>query len=142
MHCPRKMLSPVFKLAEREDKFHEIDHCCTFCGSLDPDIFMARLEKGDVILTPTDKNYKVYIQNHGGEDFVQRYRTDDKPFIDHDSPEHTWVTRPMNEQKFYFPHLSVEQQNRFIELYNQKKISLNVPGYFYVTPYFCKKVEK
>src|SRR6476469_3972686 len=31
-------------------------------GSLHPDLFMELVESGKAVLTPTDKNYKVYIE--------------------------------------------------------------------------------
>jgi hypothetical protein len=40
--------------------------------------------------------------------------------------------------KFYFQHLSDDEQQKFIDLYNAKKITLASPGYFYVTPFFAK----
>lgn len=43
--------------------------------------------------------------------------------------------------KFYFQHLSPEQRKRFIELYNAGQILLDVPGHFYVTPFFCRMAD-
>lgn len=40
-------------------------------------------------------------------------------------------------RKFYFPHLSKEEQDRFIDLYNARKIRLGYPGHFYVLPFFA-----
>jgi hypothetical protein len=112
------------------------DGCCDFCGSLDPDIFMSRLESGDVELTPTDKNYKTYIRNVGGKSFKQTYRTDDDSTGD--TSKHVWTTRDVDESKFYFQHLSEKQMSRFIELYNEKNIRLSVPGHFYTMPFFMR----
>jgi len=86
---------------------YRADGTCSYCGSVSGDWFMGRLEAGTISVTPTDKSYKVYISNHG----------DSEPF--------TGI-------KFYFQHLTVEQQDRFIELVNAKKIHLKEPGYFYV----------
>lgn len=94
------------------------DATCSYCGSLNPDVFMARLEAGDVELGPTDKSYKVYIKDLEG-----------KP-----------VGGPAG--KFYFQHLSPEQQGRFIELYNARKIKMGYPGHFYVSPFFCRPAPK
>jgi hypothetical protein len=44
--------------------------------------------------------------------------------------------------KFYFQHLSNEDQDKFIKLVNDKQIKIGFPGYFYTTPYFCQKIEK
>lgn len=116
--CPRaaedgatlSQLKPPFngEMVWREDR------TCSYCGSLDPDVFMARLEAGDVELGPTDKSYKVYIRDLEG-----------KP-----------VGGPAG--KFYFQHLNAEQQGRFIELYNARKIKMGFPGHFYNLPFFCR----
>jgi len=100
---------------------------------------MARLEAGTVKLCGTDKSYKVYVENDSGADFKQTYRTDDKPYQGHDNPTHDWVTRPMQQHKFYFQHLSVEQRKRFIELWNEKKIKFVEHGEFYVMPFFATR---
>lgn len=97
---------------------------------------MARLEAGDVRLDPTDKDYKVYVVNEGGAKFLQRARTDSKPFAGWDSPEHDWVTSERDEAKFHFQHLSQDQKRRFVELLNGKKIRIGEPGRFYRLPYF------
>lgn len=55
---------------------------------------------------PTDKNYKAYIEDDSGHD------------------------------KFYYETLSVEQQAKFIELYNEGKMKIGFPGHFYVPPFF------
>jgi hypothetical protein len=36
------------------------DHCCNYCGSINPEDFMTAVREG-VKLTQTDKNYKVYV---------------------------------------------------------------------------------
>ncbi len=71
---------------------------------MNPDEFME-LARGGAELTPTDKNYKVYVS--GG-------RT----------------------PKFYFQHLSVDQQKEFIDLYNARKLKIAYPGHFYRMPFF------
>ena len=84
-------------------------------GSLHPDTFMRLLEAGTVKLTPTDKNYKVYIKGTDPED------------------GHSF------HDKFYFEHLSAEQRERFIELHNEQKLGFAYPGYLYTTPFFAKR---
>lgn len=44
--------------------------------------------------------------------------------------------------KFYFQHLSEEEKNRFIELYNNKTMKLGFPGHFYSRPFFCAVAPK
>lgn len=139
------------------------DDTCTFCGSLNPETFMKRLEAGDIEVGPTDKNYKVYVRNAGGEGFKQTFRDcyekDEQgqmvfvispqgnreakkkspPCTGPDDCQH-WVTRDTSQTKFYFYHLSDEQQARFVELLNAKKMKIGYPGHFYRLPYFCKVI--
>jgi len=58
--CPRRMneFGP-WEHKERLDHWRP-DETCSFCGSLNPDVVMTRIEQGQAI-TPTDKNYKGYI---------------------------------------------------------------------------------
>jgi hypothetical protein len=144
MDCPRRT-SPygtfAWDIEPEHDRYSETDDTCTHCGSLNPDTLMARLEAGTVELGPTDKSYKVYVHNSGGESFKQTYRTDNKPFYHgHGSPDHDWVTREMDQTKFYFQHLSPEQRVRFVELLNEGKVKVGYPGYFYNLPFFCVPV--
>ena len=69
--CPRRREVPeVFVTTEPStDKFEirddDPDHrFCSYCGSLDPEQFMAAAKAG-VTLGPTDKNYKVYVDFPG-----------------------------------------------------------------------------
>ena len=41
---------------------------CSYCGSLHPDVFMDLCKQG-VELTPTDKDYKVYVSHAGTSKF-------------------------------------------------------------------------
>lgn len=115
------------------------DEACTYCGSLNQDVFMARLEAGDVELVPTDKSYKVYVRNNGGAAFKQTYR-DCPPDTRCEGPTECthWVTRDRQETKFYFYHLNEAQAARFIELYNTKVMKIGYPGHFYTVPFFCR----
>ena len=125
--------------AEKLDTWLE-DGSCSYCGSLNGDEFMARLRAGDVELGPTDKSYKVYVNNKGGAAFKQTYRTDDDRTGDR--TKWVWVTREIEHTKFYFQHLSPLQQTEFVELYNEGQIKLGFPGYFYTLPYFCTAEAK
>ncbi len=144
MKCPRRAEGPNF-LGDSEDKYRA-DDTCSYCGSLNPDNFMARLEAGDIEVGPTDKSYKVYIKNIGGAPLKQTYRKDCDCDFKGVPPESIrakveacphWVIEDRQHGKFYFQHLSVEQKNRFIELHNEKKMKIGYPGYFYVLPYFA-----
>lgn len=44
----------------------------------------------------------------------------------------------VGDAKFYFQHFTSEDCDRFITLYNAKRMNLAAPGYFYVLPYFCR----
>lgn len=77
---------------------------------MQPEALFSAIDTGGR-LTPTDKNYKVYVQ------------------VD----EH--------EEKFYFQHLDEAQKMRFIILLNENKITFAAPGYFYNMPFFIKVME-
>lgn len=133
LNCPRlESSNPGFRYENKPD-----DGNCDYCGSLLGDDFMGRIEAGDVILTPTDKPYKVYVTNAGGEPFMRSSRTDDGS-SGLDQSKWVWETRENPMPKFYFQHLSQGQQRIFIELFNEKKLKLDYPGHFYKVPYFIE----
>lgn len=41
-------------------------------------------------------------------------------------------------RKFYFQHLSLEQMQSFIDLWNEGKLRIGYPGHFYVPPFFMQ----
>lgn len=90
------------------------DRTCSYCGSIDPELLFEQIEKGAKI-GPTDKSYKIYVD-----------------LVDH---------HVRGAGKFYFQHLSEEQQNRFIELVNSKSMNIGFPGHFYVLPFFAKRAD-
>ncbi|MGO7089472.1 hypothetical protein AB9E14_23640 [Rhizobium leguminosarum] len=139
--CPRRAEGVPAFAAHTKDTWRE-DGTCSYCGSLNEKTFMCRLEAGDVELGPTDKSYKVYVENKGGEGFKQTYRNcpRDANCTGPDDCTH-WVTRDISQTKFYFQHLSDEEQTRFIELLNAKKINVGAPGYFYRLPFFASRAE-
>ena len=102
--CPRRLYE-----TQAQDTWRT-NNTCSYCGSLNADEFMERVEAGTIKVGPTDKNYKVYVENLGGE--------------------------PLSAIKFYFQHLSVEQKKRFVDLYNEQRVILGDPGVFYVNPFF------
>lgn len=134
--CPRRAESFNFPQGDDLDGYRD-DSTCSFCGSLDPDEFMRRLEAQDIVLGPTDKSYKVYLKNKGGAAFKQTYRTDGDR--SGDTSKWVWETREIDHSKFYFQHLSDEQKHRFVELINEKKLHFGYPGHFYVLPFFIKR---
>ena len=65
MLCPRRgedLVGGMHNVPD-EDNWYERDggRHCSYCGSQHPDDFMAHLEAGGEV-TPTDKNYKVYVK--------------------------------------------------------------------------------
>lgn len=157
--CPRRSeshfgSSPAFA---RDNDYDPSDDSCSYCGSLNPATFMARIEAGDILLGSTDKNYKVYVKNNGGERFRQTYRacpqdkevvgvTGNKYFVSSCDKGPTacthWVTRETDDAKFYFQHLDEAQKLRFIELLNEKKLKFKGGYGFYVMPYFIARSTK
>ncbi len=113
--CPRRAETGFGDILfyKRENDYDEARDNCFYCGSLDPDTFMARIEGGTILLGATDKNYKVYVTNDGGDSLAT--------------------------VKFYFPHLSEEQKKRFVELMNEKKLKFEGGIGFYVLPFFCRR---
>lgn len=107
--CPRMQEVPVH-MQMNFDAVWRPDRSCSFCGSMNPDDFMSRLEDRSVELEVTTKDYKVYV------------RTLD-------------ASRP-TPIKFYFQHLSPEQQRRFVELANEKKLIFSGGIPFTVLPFF------
>lgn len=148
--CPRMIedgrLTPRVVLTNKPE-----DDRCDYCGSIDGDHFMARLEAGDVTLDPTDKNYKVYVKGDPGTaKFRMAYRTDKR--LDqlkpgdvvpdpNDQSLWTWAVREDQEGKFYFQHLTEAQMKRFVELLNEGKLRLGYPGRFYCRPFFIQYKE-
>mgnify|MGYP000607288369 CR=1 FL=1 len=108
--CPRRAEVGAdisfYKLPEFDE--WTSDHKCSWCGSLHPDVFMTYLKQNKEI-TPTDKTYKVYLDDH---------------------------------RKFYFQHLSKEQMEDFVNLFNKKQLNIGYPGHFYVTPFFMSIIPK
>lgn len=107
------------------------DGTCSYCGSLDGDVLMERIEAGTIILEGSDKNYKAYLEVPDGTELLkQSYRIDD----DRTGDRSKWVyeTRELNHGKFYFQHLTEAQKIRFVELWNEKRIRHTL----YVLPYF------
>lgn len=121
--CPRRLVP----MANGEEDFWDTDDSCTYCGSLNPATVLKRVLAGTVAITPTDKVYKAYVRNDGGDDFDRNYKADDG----------TKKTDKMSTAKFYFQHLSDDQQAEFIKLHNDRVMKLDHPHHFYTRPYFA-----
>lgn len=64
-NCPRD---------DRQAYWRHGDQTCSYCGSISPETFLL-LSEGGTELTPTDKNYKVYI---GGKKFYFAHLNSDQ----------------------------------------------------------------
>lgn len=113
------------------------DHC-TFCGSLDPAVFMRMLRERTVLLGPTDKSYKVYVTATAGAPFARRRRTDPGPFFGDFHPAHTWELTHRASTKFYFQHLDEPQRLEFVELLKSGVLQFESGHGFYVLPFFIR----
>jgi len=163
--CPRRDESWMGRSkAGNLDSWGKFDgrSSCSYCGSISPDELFGAIEAGAEI-GPTDKNYKVYVSlphpeagkpcvlssanfEQRGEGWVQ-ITAENRGTLPLDEWQRKnwddghWVQvaprPPLADAKFYFQHLGVEGQQRFIDLLNAKKMKLGYPGHFYRLPFFC-----
>ena len=135
---------------------------CSHCGSLSPDVFMAKIREGWIV-EPTDKGYKAYLDQPYTAEELESIKTGsaiwqharmmklDEGLTDeeaaaaanahwskYEAPEHKGRT----VAKFYYQHLSQEQRTEFLELHNSGAMRLSYPGHFYVRPYFAQTADK
>ena len=103
-------------------------------------VLLLRLRAGNVELRPTDKNYKVYLHNLGGEKFKCKYKIPKQGVLGEVTYE--WTIDESDHSKFYFQHFSKEQQLEFIGLLSSEKLKFGYPGYFYRLPFFIKYKEE
>ncbi|AVT76627.1 hypothetical protein RPPS3_25640 [Rhodopseudomonas palustris] len=109
--CPRRSDGAPASFAKRRDwwlKRQDEQRSCSYCGSMHPDDLFAAINAG-AELVPTDKDYKLYVRNGDAR-----------------------------QEEFYFQHFTAEQQLRFIDLYNKKRLKLAFPGHFYRLPFFAQ----
>ena len=135
--CPRRHDNFLPAKDEKELDNYRADGTCSYCGSLNPTTFMARLRAGDIELGPTDKGYKVYVRNSGGQLFSRQRRIDN----DHSNDRTKWIWEMqfVEQTKFYFQHLDNANQEEFIQIVN-KGTKIGYPGHFYTLPYFTKRI--
>lgn len=119
--CPRRKEtghdrgdSPFVGSGQNLDKYRD-DNTCSYCGSLNPELFIALLWQDNVTIGTTDKNYKIYLK----------------------SPE-----LKMSCPKFYFQHFTKEQIDSFIDLMNTNRLKFESDIGFYVLPFFCREVKE
>lgn len=133
---------------------------CSFCGSLNPDRFMELVREGWIV-GPTDKNYKAYLDRPATEAEKQAARdrwnassigqalqraaaaegkTPEQAAEELDrayETEYPTANSAGQVAKFYYQHLSAEQRDEFITLYNDHRMTVGYPGHLYVTPFFA-----
>lgn len=90
--CPRQRGAAMEAQRQHESRWME-DGTCSYCGSLHPDETFRRLEAGEK-LTPTDKNYKIYV----GPDHKKFY------FWHFDSEQESRLIDLANAQRINFAH--------------------------------------
>jgi hypothetical protein len=136
---------------------------CSFCGSLHPDRFMELVREGWIV-GPTDKSYKAYLESPLTDDekAAKRQQWMDRGAIaravrdlgesDGKTPEQIqadldaeWERQApgwlhgAQSAKFYFQHLTAGQRDEFIELYNDGRMKVGIPGHLYVAPFFARR---
>lgn len=104
---------------------------CDGCGSISGDDFMAFVREGGRV-DGSDKNYKVYLEKDTGTPYetIKTVHTtpDGRTYEGHQPKQGTGV----QHAKFYWMHLTREQQQEFVDLWNEKKVNHSL----YVRPYF------
>lgn len=134
---------------------------CSFCGSLNPDRFMELVREGWIV-GPADKSYKAYLDRPATDDEKrakkERWLASDigqalKRAAEAEDKTPDQVTEELDQAyrtansmadsagqtaKFYYQHLSAEQQTEFITLYNERRMVVGYPGRLYVLPFFAE----
>lgn len=165
--CPRQAESAVMQVQLQHQSHWREDGTCSYCGSISPEQVFASIEEG-FHLTPTDKNYKVYVERrnpHAGKPSIRSSSNGKEqpnwgtgwikvteenikslPTLVLTPRVGDWVKvgveSEMEEVKFYFQHFSEDDKRKFIELLNAKRIRLRTPGFFYRLPFFCRIEDK
>lgn len=164
--CPRRVEAPHQSPGpdiweSRGSLAGGIAPCCSYCGSLNPDVFMAKVREGWIV-EPSDKVYKCYVDEPFSAEEIARIRTNsvewkaakrlklaeglteaeataaaDSYWDEHEAQWH----RGRTVAKFSFQHLSQAQRDEFLELYNSGAMRIAYPGYFYARPFFAQPAE-
>jgi hypothetical protein len=115
---------------------------------------MELLEKGALVVGPTDKGYKIYLSEPASEESIaERMREwEEKEVPEHmeGMKKHNHTEAEMQDAlsrerentrlmashqsdfgKFYTMHFSEQQGDRFKELVTAGKVKFGYPGYFY-----------
>lgn len=139
---------------------------CGYCGSMHPDDLFTAIDAGAMI-TGTDKNYKIYVDApsvdpaalkvvsaDSGEEMPtwgsgwQRVTDENRALMTSQgwgtghSP-YKWIMvqpqGPKTHCKFYYEHFDDAHQQRFLDLYNARKMNLEPNFGLYVLPFFASR---
>ena len=135
------------------------DGTCSYCGSLSPEALFAAIENGTAVLGATDKDYKLYVDLPNPKEGQPRLSGSTNAgecpqgWLPADAEAKTkwglspgttfYVVRPdgpTRHAKFYFQHLSDDQKQRFVDLYNARRLKFHPGDGFYVMPFFMKRL--
>lgn len=160
--CPRRGEGVYGASAKHRDHWGVRDgyRACSYCGSMHPDDLFAHIEAGTCKISGTDKNYKIYVDvAHPDKGKPAIFSS-----CSHKTPGYVFLTKELCDQrgldsyaraeyvgeyvkiephhgnahaKFYYQHFDEAQQQRFIELYNAKKLPLEPQFGLYRKPYFA-----
>lgn len=157
--CPRQVNEATMASQLAHQSHWEANGTCSYCGSISPDMLFKAIEDG-CELGPTDKSYKVYVslpEPGAGKPWI--YSTANyefkpgigqitKAMFDQTDMPKAWKSTYVGQYgqlepkgsiwhaKFYFQHFTEDECQRFIDLYNQKKMKIGYPGHFYRFPFF------
>lgn len=162
--CPRQHYEATMASQKRHHSHWEENGTCSYCGSISPEMLFKAIEDG-CELGPTDKDYKVYVDLIEPEpdklkivsavNFdIDEERRKKEGWVPADKArmraegwggEYQWMRLvrqgPIRHAKFYFQHLTKEEQHRFIDLLNTKKVKIGAPGHFYRLPFFAVRID-
>lgn len=165
--CPRQEQEAVLEVQRQHRTHVRHDGTCSYCGSLTEEVFMAAVMSG-CQMTPTDKNYKVYIEipnpragrrrisGMGGKSVSGNW---EKAELKHCTlaRESGWSVESVRRvvergesvlvdiepatktAKFYFQHLSRDGRSQFIKAISSEVANVGNPGHFYVVPFFAQR---
>lgn len=127
--CPNSGRGKPYRGYLNEDRPDDLR--CDFCGGLRPEVFMRRLELGNIILSPVFHRgglnllprEQLFVRTWGGPCFIEAYRISRK--------HGGWATREVKDVRFYLNHLSRDELRRFAQLLDEGRVKLDCPTAIY-----------